>query len=67
MYILYSIVDFIQNSFSKIDKMINVSPIKKLYFVNLMPLPPVYSESAYTYSYKNQRKLNNFAIVLFDS
>ena len=47
MHILYRIIDFLQNSISKIDTMmINVSPIDKIPFVNLMPIPSVYSESA---------------------
>ena len=44
---------------------INVSPIDKLSFENLMPAPPVHSESANIHSYKNHKKLENFLIGYF--
>ena len=45
--------------------MIKVSPIDKLSFVNLIPVLPVHSESANTYSCKSRRKLNNYVIDCF--
>ena len=67
MHILYRIIDFLQNSISKIDTMmINVSPIDKIPFVNLMPIPSVHSESAnIIYSNKNKKRIL-LPIVLFD-
>ena len=41
---------------------INVSPIDKLSFVNLIPVSSVHSESANTHSCKTLRKLKNFVI-----
>ena len=67
MHILYRIIDFLQNSISKIDTMmINVSPIDKIPFVNLMPIPSVHSESAnIIHSNKNKKRIL-LPIVLFD-
>ena len=67
MHILYRIIDFLQNSISKIDTMmINVSPIDKILFVNLMPIPSVHSESAnIIHSNKNKKRIL-LPIVLFD-
>ena len=45
--------------------MINVSPIDKLSFANLIPVPSVHSESASTHSCKTQRKSKNFVIDCF--
>ena len=46
--------------------MINVSPIDKIPFVNLMPIPAVHSESAnIIHSNKNKKRIL-LPIVLFD-
>ena len=67
MHILYRIIDFLQNSISKIDTMmINVSPIDKIPFANLMPIPSVHSEPAnIIHSNKNKKRIL-LPIVLFD-